>query len=150
MRAKYKLQQTIDKLRDQREKLIEDEKKLAQQIQGSFGKETSSDIVLFIHVDRENKRQLKVKDVPVLKGHKLLNFGIRYDHRKQPHGGEALYIALIRITGLTSKQNLAQYGGLVNKIFDSKRSGFGYAKDIQDTGYKPGDKFVDGMTTLIK
>lgn len=151
VKQKYTLQQREKSLRAQLETNDKQQKQFALQIQQSFGTGgVTSDIVLFIH----RTQKMTIKQVPVKPGHELLNFGIRYHHdnskHRYPSADEILYIALIRIPGLISQSDLAEYGGLINRMCKEKSIGYGYAKNLKTTGYKPGDKFKDGMTTTIK
>lgn len=148
---KHKLQKQYYDLRIATEKKLEEDKQHSDKIQQMISNASGTSTVVALFINVESKNNLKVSDIPLIKGHELLKLGIRYDHRKDnkdSHGtaGKALFIALVKIPGLASKQIINTYSGMLNKEFGR----YNYCKDIQDTGYHPDDnKFKSDMTTVI-
>jgi hypothetical protein len=100
-------------------------------------------IVLFFN--RDTDYDMSAKEVWLREGDKLVNFGRRYNNNN-----ESLWVALVEVEGLLSKNVQALYTkGRWDKLESNGKSKASNTSKLSDTGFKSGDKFVEGCS-LVK
>lgn len=149
------VEESIDDLEEQLEKLKDKQYKIRTDMQKVSTAGASDILVVYYHRKKDDPSRMNnvqgrkirkdemvtVEEVKkdLRKGDKLLSLGRRYNNQG------SLWIALVEIQGLISDSVQSHYNSI--RLFDP--ANYSTACRLAQTGYKPGDKFGDGIGYII-